>query len=329
MDFAEYKDILVLLELADGAPVGVSFENIAAAQAVANGGKVIALSLGCEDAAKAAIEYGADCAIVAENEHFAANNADAIADAVAQIAAEVKPAAIFTGATTVGKDLVPRIAGKLCTGSVTDAVGVKLGDDGNIVFTVPAFGGNILTDVVIDNARPQVASIRGGSISKNEPVPGKTGEIVKKAITVADDALKFKVLEAVKEIGETVNLEEAEYIVSGGRGMGSAENFAKLKELADVVGGVIGCTRPVYESGWISRAHQVGQSGKIVAPKVYIAFGISGATQHVSGMVGSGYIIAVNKDEDAPIFDVADVGIVGNAMDVLPLMIEEFKKLKA
>ena len=111
--------------------------------------------------------------------------------------------------------------------------------------------------------------------------------------------------------------------------MGSAENFAKLKELADVVGGVIGCTRPVYESGWISRAHQVGQSGKIVAPKVYIAFGISGATQHVSGMVGSGYIIAVNKDEDAPIFDVADVGIVGNAMDVLPLMIEEFKKLKA
>ncbi len=329
MDFAEYKDVLVLLELADGAPVGVSFENIAAAQAVANGGKVIAVSLGCEDAAKAAIEYGADCAIVAENEHFASYNADAVADAVAQIAKEVKPAAIFTGATTIGKDLVPRIAAKLGAGSVTDAVGVKLDDAGNIVFTVPAFGGNILTDVVIDTVRPQIASIRGGSIAKNAPEAGKAGEIVKKAVTVADDDIKFKVLEAIKEIGESVNLEEAEYIVSGGRGMGSAENFAKLQELADVVGGVIGCTRPVYESGWISRAHQVGQSGKIVAPKVYIAFGISGATQHVSGMVGSGYIIAVNKDEDAPIFDVADVGIVGSAMDVLPLMIEEFKKLKA
>ena len=134
--------------------------------------------------------------------------------------------------------------------------------------------------------------------------------------------------ETVKEIAESVNLEEAEVIVAGGRGMGSKENFDKLQELADILGGVVGCTRPAMESGWISRAHQVGQSGKIVAPKVYFAFGISGATQHVSGMIGSGYIIAVNKDEDAPIFDVADVGIVGGATEVLDIMIEEFKKNK-
>ena len=327
MDFAEYKDVLVVLELDEGKPVNVSLENIAAAKSVANGGKVIAVTV-CENAAKAAIEYGADSVIVIEGAQFEAYNADAVADAVAQIAAEVKPAAIFTGATGKGKDLVPRIAAKLATGSVCDATGVKLDEAGNIVFTVPAYGGTILTDVVIDSVRPQVASIRGGSVQKLEPEAGKAGDIAKKAITVADDQIKLQIKEAVKEIAESVNLEEAEVIVAGGRGMGSKENFDKLQELADILGGVVGCTRPAMESGWISRAHQVGQSGKIVAPKVYFAFGISGATQHVSGMIGSGYIVAVNKDEDAPIFDVADVGIVGGAMEVLDIMIEEFKKNK-
>ena len=317
MDFAEYKDILVVLELDEGKPVNVSLENIAAAKSVVNGGKVIAVTV-CENAAKTAIEYGADSAIVIEGAQFEGYNADAVADAVAQIAAEVKPAAIFTGATGKGKDLVPRIAAKLATGSVCDATAVK----------VPAYGGNILTDVVIDSVRPQVASIRGGSVAKLEPEAGKAGDIAKKAITVADDQIKLQIKETVKEIAESVNLEEAEVIVAGGRGMGSKENFDKLQELADILGGVVGCTRPAMESGWISRAHQVGQSGKIVAPKVYFAFGISGATQHVSGMIGSGYIVAVNKDEDAPIFDVADVGIVGGAMEVLDIMIEEFKKNK-
>ena len=329
MNFSEYKDVLVLLELSNGAPVGVSLENIAAAKAVAGDGKVVAVSFGCEDAAKTAISYGADCAIVAESEHFASGNADAFAVAAAKIAEEVKPAAIFVGATPSGKDLAPRIAGKLGTGAVTDAVGMKTGDDGHIVFTVPAFGGSILTDVVIDNSRPQVASLRGGSFTKNAPDESRTGEIVKKEISLADEALRYKVLEAVQEITESVNLEEADYIVSGGRGMGSAENFAKLQELADVVGGEVGCSRPVAESGWTTRARQVGQSGKIVAPKIYFAFGISGATQHVSAMIDSGYIIAINKDEEAPIFDIADVGIVGNAMDVLPLLVDAFRKMKS
>ena len=165
MDFAEYKDILVVLELDEGKPVNVSLENIAAAKSVVNGGKVIAVTV-CENAAKTAIEYGADSAIVIEGAQFEGYNADAVADAVAQIAAEVKPAAIFTGATGKGKDLVPRIAAKLATGSVCDATAVKLDEAGNVVFTVPAYGGNILTDVVIDSVRPQVASIRGGSVAK-------------------------------------------------------------------------------------------------------------------------------------------------------------------
>ncbi len=327
MAFEEFKDILVVMEVADDAPASVSLENIAAAKSVAGEGKVIAVSVGSEAAAKTAIEYGADCAFVVKGAQFEQYNADAVADAAAQLCAEVKAAAIFTAATPAGKDLVARIASKLKTGAVNDATGLKLDDNGNIQFTVPAYGGNILTDVVIDSVRPQVASIRGGSVSKLEPAAGKAGDVVVKDITVADDQVRYAVKEAVKEIAETVNLEEADVIVSGGRGMGSAENFEKLQELADVLGGVVGCTRPAMESGWISRAHQVGQSGKIVAPKLYFAFGISGATQHVSGMIGSKYIVAVNKDEEAPIFDVADVGIVGNAMDVLPVMIEEIKKV--
>lgn len=211
MDFAEYKDILVVLELDEGKPVNVSLENIAAAKSVVNGGKVIAVTV-CENAAKTAIEYGADSAIVIEGAQFEGYNADAVADAVAQIAAEVKPAAIFTGATGKGKDLVPRIAAKLATGSVCDATAVKLDEAGNVVFTVPAYGGNILTDVVIDSVRPQVASIRGGSVAKLEPEAGKAGDIAKKAITVADDQIKLQIKETVKEIAESVNLEEAEVI---------------------------------------------------------------------------------------------------------------------
>ena len=145
---------------------------------------------------------------------------------------------------------------------------------------------------------------------------------------VTAEDVRTKVVETVKEIAESVNLEEAQVIVSGGRGMGSKDNFALVEQLAEVLGGVVGATRPAIEEGWVSRAHQVGQSGKIVAPKLYIACGISGATQHVSGMIGSGYIVAINKDEDASIFDVADVGIVGDVTKVLPVMIEEMKKRK-
>lgn len=321
----DFKDILVVLELNEGVPVGVSLENIAAAKTIA-GGSVIAVTA-CEQAAQKAIEYGADSAIVLSGDKFAEYNADAMADAVVQLAGEMKPAVIITGATTNGKDLVPRIAVKLGAGSANDVTAIKADGD-KLVFTVPAFSGNILTNMEISTPT-KVISIRSGSFSKKEPEAGKTGSITQKAISIADDAIRFQIRERVQEISEAVNLEEANVIVAGGRGVGSTEGFEKLKELANTLGGVVGCTRAAYEAGWISRAHQVGQSGKIVAPKLYLAFGISGATQHVSGMIGSKYVVAVNKDEDAPIFEIADVGIVGNVQDVLPIFIEEFKKLKA
>ena len=196
----------------------------------------------------------------------------------------------------------------------------------NEMVKVCSYNGNVLNDMKMGENLPHIATVRSGSFAKNLD-ESRSGEVADEDVTAED--VRTKVVETVKEIAESVNLEEAQVIVSGGRGMGSKENFALVEQLAEVLGGVVGATRPAIEEGWVSRAHQVGQSGKIVAPKLYIACGISGATQHVSGMIGSGYIVAINKDEDASIFDVADVGIVGDVTKVLPVMIEEMKKRKA
>ena len=214
--------------------------------------------------------------------------------------------------------IAPAVSAAFESGCVTDVTGIT--SDG--VYTAFSYNGNVLNDMKMGENLPHVATVRSGSFAK-ELDESRTGEVIAEDITA--DAVRTKVIETVKEIAESVNLEEAQIIVSGGRGMGSRENFALV---ADVMGGVVGATRPAIEEGWVSRAHQVGQSGKIVAPKLYIACGISGATQHVSGMIGSGYIVAINKDEDASIFDVADVGIVGDVTKVLPVMIEEMKKRK-
>ena len=187
------------------------------------------------------------------------------------------------------------------------------------------YGGSLQETVAVNGKA--VVSVRSGTFGKPEEQPGRTAPVTAESVELP--ALRSVVKEAVKELSESVNLEDAEVIVAGGRGMGSAENFQLVCELAQLLGGVVGASRPAIEDGWVPRNHQVGQSGKIVAPKLYIACGISGAMQHVSGMSGSGYIVAINKDEDAPIFDVADVGIVGNVTDILPLMIEEIRARKS
>ena len=198
--------------------------------------------------------------------------------------------------------------------------------DGKIVLTAPLYGGTIYSDVTVEGTI--VAIIRGGVFKKvDEPDTAKEGAITAETVEIAD--LRAKIVNSVQEISESVNLEEAEIIVAGGRGVGSAENYELVKELAKLLGGVVGATRPVIEEGWVSRAHQVGQSGKIVAPKLYIACGISGAAQHVSGITGSDYIVSINKDEDAPIFEISNIAIVGNCVDALKIMIEEVKKMQA
>ena len=208
-------------------------------------------------------------------------------------------------------------------GCVSDVTGMST-TDGKVIYTRPAYGGTVLEHIEVEGTA--VVTVRNGSFSK--PETSATAAVTEKKVEVSASAIKAKIIDVVKEIGESVNLEEAQVIVAGGRGMGSAEGFKLVEELASVLGGVVGATRPAIEDGWISRAHQVGQSGKIVAPKLYIACGISGATQHTSGMTGSNYVIAINKDEDAPIFEIANVGIVGNVAEILPVMIEEMKKLK-
>ncbi|MDR1831837.1 MAG: electron transfer flavoprotein subunit alpha/FixB family protein [Fusobacteriaceae bacterium] len=332
MDFSTYKNILVYIELADAKIAKISLEVLGAAKKIASKTNeeltAVITGSGVADGAAEALVYGADKVIVVDSADYAVFNLDVQTEILAQIAAECKPSTILLGATQNGKDLAGRLASRLDTGCVTDAFGVDVDGAGNIVWTCAAYGGTVYCDMVIDNARPQIGSLRSAAFKKNEPVAGKTGEIIAKDIKVSPEAVKVKVVEAVKEISETVNLEEAEVIVTGGRGMGSAENYELIKELAKLLGGEVGATRPVTEAGWVPKIHQVGQSGKIVSPKLYIACGVSGAVQHTSGMTGSDYIVAVNKDEEAPIFEVSDIGIVANAMDALPLMINEIRKIK-
>lgn len=251
------------------------------------------------------------------------SDCDTLTEILSEIVKEENPDVVLLANTPVAKDIAPRIAGRVGLGCVSDVTGISK-DDGKIIYTRPAYGGTVLEHIVVDGTA--VVTIRNGSFPKPEVV--SKAEVTEKTIEVKADVVKAKIIDRVKEISESVNLEEAEVIVSGGRGLGSEENFKLVEELAHVLGGVVGATRPAIENGWIPRTHQVGQSGKIVSPKLYIACGISGATQHTSGMSSSNYIVAINKDEEAPIFEIADVSIVGNVNEILPVMIEEMKKVK-
>jgi electron transfer flavoprotein alpha subunit len=253
----------------------------------------------------------------------AARDCDTLTEVLSQTIKEQNPDVVLLSNTALTRDIAPRVAGRMCLGCVSDVIGISK-TDGKVIYTRPAYSGTILEHIEVEGTA--VVTVRSGSFPK--PEAGLNAGVTEKKVEIPASAVKAKIVDTVKEISEAVNLEEAQVIVAGGRGMGSAENFKLVEELAQVLGGVVGATRPPIEDGWISRAHQVGQSGKIVAPKLYIACGISGATQHTSGMSGSDYIVAINKDEEAPIFEIADVGIVGNVNEILPVMIEEMKKAK-
>ena len=313
------KNVMVYVETAEGKPVNVGLEMLTAAKEIAE--KVTAVVIGAADAAATTIACGDEAITVDAAEY----NTEAYAGIVVELVKKYAPDMLFVGATANGKDLGARVAAALKAGCVTDVIGVKEAD-GKIVLTQPLYGGSIYSDAVVEGLA--VAIVRGGAFKKvDEPDTAKEGAIIAEAVAAPE--LRAKIVDSVLEISESVDLEGAEIIVAGGRGVGTKENYEMVKELASLLGGVVGATRPVIEEGWISRAHQVGQSGKIVAPKLYLAFGISGAAQHMSGITGSDYIVAVNKDEEAPIFEIANVAIVGNCIDALQIMIEEVKKMKA
>lgn len=308
---------LLFIETDGEKALGGSLELISAVKALdAEGTAIVA---GNRAIADMVAELGISVAFVDTT-----NECDTLTEALVQAVKEENPELLLLANTTLAKDLAPRIAGRLNLGCVSDVIEIKE-TDGKVIYTRPAYGGTVLEHIEVDG--PAVVTVRNGSFSKPENT--SKAVVTEKKVEMPADVIKAKIVDTVKEISESVNLEEAEVIVSGGRGMGNEENFKLVEELACVLGGVVGATRPAIESGWISRAHQVGQSGKIVSPKLYIACGISGATQHTSGMSGSKYIVAINKDEEAPIFEVANLSIVGNVNEILPVMIEEMKKVKA
>ena len=334
-EFADYKNLWVYIETADGdaKSVGLELLNPGRRLAAFNNEKVVAVVVGknAKEIAKKAIAYGADEAIIVDRPEYDYYNTDGYTNVMYKLVEKYKPSIILIGATNNGRDVGPRLSCRLHTGLTADCTALDIDQEsGNVAWTRPAFGGNLMATILCPNTRPQIGTVRPGVFKKAEPDFNRTGEIIEENIETPVADIRTKLLEVVKETaGELVNLEEAEIIVSGGRGLGKAENFSYVRDLAEALGGTVGSSRAAVDAGWIPHVHQVGQTGKTVQPKIYIACGISGAIQHLAGMSQSDIIIAINKDEDAPIFDVADYGIVGDLFEVLPVLTEEVKKLKA
>lgn len=329
------KDLWVFVETnEDGTAKNVGIELLSPGRDLATkqGGELVAVVIGNNVAAAvdAANTHGADKIIVVEGEEYAHYTTDAYQIAMCALVEKYAPTSILIGATNNGRDLGPRVSCRLNTGLTADCTNLDIDEEsGNVAWTRPAFGGNLMATILCPNNRPQIGTVRPGVFKKGEEVEPKA-EIIREDIHVAKEQIRTQVLEIIKDMGgENVDLEGAEVIVSGGRGVGGPEGFAAIESLAEALGGVVGASRAAVDAGWIAHAHQVGQTGKTVGPKLYIACGISGAIQHVAGMSGSDVIVAINKDPEAPIFDVADYGVVGNLFEVIPVLVEEINKAKA
>lgn len=327
----DYKNIWVFIETECGKAKNVGYEllNVAKPLAQQKGCPLVAVVIGkdIEYVAKDAICYGADSAIIVDALEY---TTDAFTKALVTLVEKYKPETLMIGATNNGRDMGPRVSCRLKTGLTADCTEIGIDEDtGNIAWTRPTFGGNLMATIMCPDNRPQMGTVRPGVFKKGAYDESRTGEIIKETIHTAAEEIRTKLVERVNEVTEAINLEEADVIVAGGRGVGSAENFKLLEELAEAVDGTLGCSRAAVDAGWMPYVHQVGQSGKTVAPRLYFAIGISGAIQHLTGIAGSDTVIAVNKDSDAPIFDVADYGIVGDLNEVVPALTEAIKARKA
>jgi electron transfer flavoprotein alpha subunit len=331
---SDYKNIWALIEAVDGQAKSIGLEMVVGGRRLADAvnEKLVAVVIGSgtDAAVTAAVGYGADQVIVVDGADYAEYSTEGYTYALEQLVNKYKPATLLIGANINGRDLAPRLAARLKTGLAADCVGVEIDPATGVVqWTRPAYGGNNQAVIECPTARPQMGTVRASVFKRGEPDTARTAEIIKEDIALPAGTVRTTLVEKIAEVAEGIKLEDAEVVVSGGRGVGSAENFALLKELADLLGGAVGASRAAVDAGWISHLAQVGQTGKTVSPKLYIACGISGAIQHLAGMSGSDCVIAINRDPDAPIFDVADYGIVGNIKDVLPALTAAIKKLKA
>ena len=332
---AKTKDLWVFVETnVDGSAKNVGIELLNPGRDMANkqGGSLTAIVIGnnTEAAVNDAAAHGADKIIVVEGEEYAHYSTDAYATALCTLVEKYGPTSMLIGATSNGRDLGPRISCRLKTGLTADCTALDIDEEsGNVAWTRPAFGGNLMATILCPDHRPQLGTVRPGVFKKPESSE-PTAEIIREDIHIPASDIRTQVLELIQEMnGEEVDLEGAEIIVSGGRGVGGPDGFAPIRELAKTLNATVGASRAAVDSGWISHAQQVGQTGKTVGRKLYIACGISGAIQHLAGMSSSDCIVAINKDPDAPIFNVADYGLVGDLFEILPILTEEIKKSRA
>ncbi|MDO4616669.1 MAG: electron transfer flavoprotein subunit alpha/FixB family protein [Lachnospiraceae bacterium] len=344
MNLEEYKGVFVFAQQVDNQNSGIALELLGEAKRLAEPLKteVTAVLIGsdvkglCDELAA----YGADKIIVVDDPELKEYRTEPYTHALSSVINEFKPEIVLVGATAIGRDLGPKVSARVATGLTADCTLLEIGDfpivakpgqeqkHNQLLMTRPAFGGNTIATIACPNTRPQMATVRPGVMQKLDPIKDAKAEIIEYNPGFTPNNNYVEILEVVKAVNDTVDIMDAKILVSGGRGVGSPENFKILEELAEAIGGEVSCSRAVVDAGWKPKDLQVGQTGKTVRPQVYFAIGISGAIQHVAGMEESDLIIAINKDESAPIFDVADYGIVGDLNKVVPKLTELVKANK-
>ncbi len=337
----QYKGVYIYAQQVDNEISPIAYELLGKAKDLAADldTQVTAILLGSnvKSLADSLAQYGADRVIVVDNPVLETYRTEPYTQALAAVINEYKPEIMLVGATAIGRDLGPRVSARVGTGLTADCTVLEIGDfplnplpnreqkHNQLLMTRPAFGGNTIATIACPDNRPQMATVRPGVMQKIEPIADAKAEIIEFNPELEENNCYVEILDIVKEVSTAVDIQEAKILVSGGRGVGSKENFKLLEDLAEVLGGTVSCSRAVVDNGWLPKDLQVGQTGKTVRPNVYFAIGISGAIQHTAGMEESDVIIAINKDESAPIFDVADYGIVGDLNKIVPLLTEAIK----
>lgn len=346
MGLEEYRGVYVFAQQVDNELSGIAFELLGKAKDLAKDldTDVTAVLVGSDvkglvdDLAK----YGADKVIVVDDPELKEYRTEPYTHALASVINEYKPEITLVGATAIGRDLGPRVSARVQTGLTADCTVLEIGDfplraipgkeqkHNQLLMTRPAFGGNTIATIACPDNRPQMATVRPGVMQKLPKEAGRAAEVIEYNPALEENNRYVEIMDIVKAVGNVENIMDAKVLVSGGRGVGSAENFEMLRDLASCFkGGMVSCSRAAVENGWLAQDYQVGQTGKTVRPQIYFAIGISGAIQHVAGMEESDLIIAINKDEDAPIFDVADYGLVGDLKKIVPQLTAALKEANA
>ncbi|MBM4451919.1 MAG: electron transfer flavoprotein subunit alpha/FixB family protein, partial [Chloroflexi bacterium] len=329
-----YQGVWVFVEQTEGQPAVVSWEllGVGGDLARARGVELCSVVIGqdVEGLCQESFAYGATKSYLVDSPIFHYYRTEAYYKAICYLVEKYKPEIMLFGATGLGRDLAGAVATQLATGLTADCTGLSIDERGFLLQTRPAFGGNIMATILTERTRPQMATVRPHVMPMSHKDGSRTGEVIRESVPFKEEDFAVKVLEIIRDSKrDEVDIAAADIIVSGGRGMAGKENFGLLQELADELGGVLGCSRAVVEAGWLPVERQVGQTGKTVRPKIYIACGISGAIQHLVGMQDSDVIIAINRDKQAPIFEVATYGIVGDVFQVVPSILKRIRDLRA